>query len=164
MRLTPNEEQQREMRHAHYDGAPGILVSGLVWIAAALVCYQFGINQAVWTLLIGGGADLSDQHHGDKGSGTTREDKQSQCTEPTWDGVNDLAYPLLRDGVRPFPSEARTIFPGNDGNDRKPLPGICKHVWQTIFLDTGSVSDWRCRSRTLRSGSACRYRRPWRLD
>lgn len=54
MRLTPNEEQQREMRHAHYDGAPGILVSGLVWIAAALVCYQFGINQAVWTLLIGG--------------------------------------------------------------------------------------------------------------
>ena len=42
------------MRHAHYDGAPGILVSGLVWIAAALVCYQLGINEAVWTLLIGG--------------------------------------------------------------------------------------------------------------
>jgi hypothetical protein len=54
MRLSPTEEQQHEMRHAYYDGAPGILVSGLVWIAAALVCYQLGINKAVWTLLIGG--------------------------------------------------------------------------------------------------------------
>ena len=54
MKLSPTEEQQHEMRHAYYDGAPGILVSGLVWIAAALVCQQFGINTAVWTLLIGG--------------------------------------------------------------------------------------------------------------
>lgn len=54
MRLCLSEEQQNEMRHAYYDGAPGILVSGLVWIAAALVCYLLGINQAVWTLLIGG--------------------------------------------------------------------------------------------------------------
>ncbi len=42
------------MRYAHYDGAPGILVSGLVWITAAVVCYLLGIKQAVWTLLIGG--------------------------------------------------------------------------------------------------------------
>ena len=54
MTLPPTEAQQQEMRHAHYDGAPGILVSGLVWIAAALVCYQLGMNKAVWTLLIGG--------------------------------------------------------------------------------------------------------------
>jgi hypothetical protein len=54
MRLSTTEEQQHEMRHAYYDGAPGILVSGLVWIAAALVCYQLGITKAVWTLLIGG--------------------------------------------------------------------------------------------------------------
>lgn len=54
MRLVPTEEQQREMRHAYYDGAPGVLVSGLVWIAAALVCYRLGIHKAVWTLLIGG--------------------------------------------------------------------------------------------------------------
>jgi hypothetical protein len=54
MRLSLSEEQQNEMRHAHYDGAPGILVSGLVWIAAALVCNQIGVKQAVWTLLIGG--------------------------------------------------------------------------------------------------------------
>jgi hypothetical protein len=54
MQLSINEQQQQEMRHAYYDGAPGILISGLVWIAAALVCYQLGINQAVWTLLIGG--------------------------------------------------------------------------------------------------------------
>lgn len=54
MTLSPTGAQQQEMRHAHYDGAPGILVSGLVWIAAALVCYQIGMNKAVWTLLIGG--------------------------------------------------------------------------------------------------------------
>lgn len=54
MRLSPSPEQQLEMRHAYYDGAPGIMVSGLVWIAAALALMQFGIRQAVWTLLIGG--------------------------------------------------------------------------------------------------------------
>ncbi|PRC94667.1 DUF7010 family protein [Solimicrobium silvestre] len=54
MRLSLSEVQQEEMCHAYYDGAPGILVSGLVWIATALVCYLFGINQAVWTLLVGG--------------------------------------------------------------------------------------------------------------
>jgi hypothetical protein len=42
------------MRHAYFDGAPGILVSGLVWISAAIVCARLGINHAVWTLLIGG--------------------------------------------------------------------------------------------------------------
>jgi hypothetical protein len=54
MRLSLTEQQQEEMRHAYFDGAPGIVVSGLVWIAAALVCYQLGIDKAVWTLLIGG--------------------------------------------------------------------------------------------------------------
>ncbi len=54
MKLSISEEQQQEMRHAHFDGAPGVLVSGLVWLAATLVCYQLGINKAVWTLLIGG--------------------------------------------------------------------------------------------------------------
>lgn len=54
MQLSLSETQQQEMRHAHFDGAPGILVSGLVWVAAALVCYQLGISKAVWTLLIGG--------------------------------------------------------------------------------------------------------------
>ena len=54
MKLSITQEQQQEMRHAHYDGAPGVVVSGLVWIAATLVCYQLGIDKAVWTLLIGG--------------------------------------------------------------------------------------------------------------
>lgn len=54
MRLSPTEEHQHEMRHAYYNGAPGILVSGLVWIAATLVCDQLGVSKAVWTLLIGG--------------------------------------------------------------------------------------------------------------
>lgn len=54
MNLSPTEEHQYEMRHAYYDGAPGILVSDLVWITAALVCYQLGMYKAVWTLLVGG--------------------------------------------------------------------------------------------------------------
>lgn len=48
------EDQQDEMRHAYYDGAPGILVSGLVWLAAALACHLFGVERGVWTLLAGG--------------------------------------------------------------------------------------------------------------
>lgn len=54
MKLSLSELQQDEMRHAHYDGAPGIFVSGVVWVSAAFVCNLVGINQAVWTLLIGG--------------------------------------------------------------------------------------------------------------
>ena len=54
MHLTPTEAHQTEMRHAHFNGAPGILVSGLVWITAALVCHLVGIMQGVWALLIGG--------------------------------------------------------------------------------------------------------------
>ena len=54
MNLSPTEEQQREMRYAHYDGALGILVSGLVWITAAVVCHELGMRTAVWTLFIGG--------------------------------------------------------------------------------------------------------------
>ncbi|GGY75129.1 hypothetical protein GCM10011613_20790 [Cellvibrio zantedeschiae] len=55
MELSLSQEQQNEMRHAHYEGALGILVSGLVWISAALVCFFIGVHEAVWTLLIGGG-------------------------------------------------------------------------------------------------------------
>jgi hypothetical protein len=54
MNLSVTEAHQHEMRHAYYDGAPGILVSGIVWTTAALVCLQFGFGRAVWTLLIGG--------------------------------------------------------------------------------------------------------------
>ena len=54
MQLSVSEEQQVEMRHAHFDGAPGIVVSGLVWLTAALVCQLLGMHRAVWTLLIGG--------------------------------------------------------------------------------------------------------------
>lgn len=54
MHLIPTESHQTEMRHAHFNGAPGVLVSGLVWIAAALACHLAGIKQGVWALLIGG--------------------------------------------------------------------------------------------------------------
>lgn len=55
MILSPTEAHQHEMRDAFYDGAPGILVSGLVWMTAALICFTLGTEKAVWTLL-GGGA------------------------------------------------------------------------------------------------------------
>lgn len=52
--LTPTSDHQQEMRYAYYDGAPGIFVSGLVWIMAAFVSYKFAMHVGVWTLLIGG--------------------------------------------------------------------------------------------------------------
>ncbi len=54
MKLTLEGSFQAEMRDAFYDGAPGILVSGLVWASAALVCYMQGAERGIWTLLIGG--------------------------------------------------------------------------------------------------------------
>jgi hypothetical protein len=54
MKLALDGNVQGEMREAFYDGAPGILVSGLVWAAAALTCYLQGVENGVWTLLIGG--------------------------------------------------------------------------------------------------------------
>lgn len=54
MNLSPTEVHQHEMRDASFEGAPGILVSGIVWITAAGVSYLVGVHQAVWTLLIGG--------------------------------------------------------------------------------------------------------------
>lgn len=45
---------QAEMRHAYYDGAPGVLVSGSVWLVSALVCQLQGVERGIWALLIGG--------------------------------------------------------------------------------------------------------------
>lgn len=54
MKPALDANAQAEMRDAFYDGAPGILVSGLVWATAALVCYTQGVERGVWALLLGG--------------------------------------------------------------------------------------------------------------
>jgi Family of unknown function (DUF7010) len=48
------DDQQQEMRTAYLDGAPGMLVSALVWLAAGITVTRAGMNAAVWTLFIGG--------------------------------------------------------------------------------------------------------------
>lgn len=54
MKLALDAGAQQEMRHAYLDGAPGVLVSGLVWATAALMCHLQGVERGIWTLLIGG--------------------------------------------------------------------------------------------------------------
>jgi hypothetical protein len=54
MKLALEDRAQQQMRDACYDGAPGILVSGLVWAIAALMCYLQGAERGIWTLLVGG--------------------------------------------------------------------------------------------------------------
>lgn len=54
MQLSLNPNLQSAMRRAHLGGAPGIAVSGTVWLLAAIVCYMVGVPNGVWTLLIGG--------------------------------------------------------------------------------------------------------------
>lgn len=44
---------QKDMRQGYLWGATGIIVSGLVWLAAALVAYSYGPTRAIWTLFIG---------------------------------------------------------------------------------------------------------------
>lgn len=45
---------QRDMRTAYLDGAPGVLVSGLVWAAAGCVATWTAPERAVWAVFIGG--------------------------------------------------------------------------------------------------------------
>lgn len=45
---------QRDMRSAYLDGAPGVLVSGLVWAMAACVALWLSPQRAVWALFVGG--------------------------------------------------------------------------------------------------------------
>ena len=54
MKLALDNKIQNDLRRIHYDGAPGVLTSGLVWMTSAVVCFVVGIYQGVWTLLIGG--------------------------------------------------------------------------------------------------------------
>ncbi|MCG8454726.1 MAG: hypothetical protein MI919_00485 [Holophagales bacterium] len=45
---------QSEIRRIHYDGAPGVLTSALVWLSSSATCFLVGTPQGVWALLIGG--------------------------------------------------------------------------------------------------------------
>jgi hypothetical protein len=47
-------QAQKDMRHAHFSGAFGVLVSGLVWLTAGIVALSATQNDAMATLFIGG--------------------------------------------------------------------------------------------------------------
>jgi hypothetical protein len=51
---TTVQAAQREMRHAYFGGAPGMMISGLVWAIAAVVCLELSPARAIWALFIGG--------------------------------------------------------------------------------------------------------------
>ena len=51
---TTIEEAQREMRDAYLSGAPGMLVSASVWVAAGVVAQTVSAQRAMWTLFFGG--------------------------------------------------------------------------------------------------------------
>jgi hypothetical protein len=52
--LQTMRSAQHDMRVAYLHGAPGIIVSGTVWLVAGLVAIYLSPYTAVWTLLIGG--------------------------------------------------------------------------------------------------------------
>ena len=47
-------QAQADMSKGYGNGAAGMIVSGLIWLTAAIVSFKFSDKQAVWTLLIGG--------------------------------------------------------------------------------------------------------------
>lgn len=47
-------EAQRDMRAGYFGGAPGMLASALVWLAAGLVAVQLSPQRAVVALFVGG--------------------------------------------------------------------------------------------------------------
>jgi hypothetical protein len=52
--LTTLAAAQRDMRSAYLGGAPGVLVSGLVWAVAGCVATWISPEHAVWALFVGG--------------------------------------------------------------------------------------------------------------
>jgi hypothetical protein len=52
--LTTLAAAQRDMRSAYLGGAPGVLVSGLVWAVAGCVATWISPERAVWALFAGG--------------------------------------------------------------------------------------------------------------
>lgn len=52
--LTTLAAAQRDMRSAYLGGAPGVLVSGLVWAVAGCVATWISPQRAVWALFVGG--------------------------------------------------------------------------------------------------------------
>jgi hypothetical protein len=52
--LTTLAAAQRDMRSAYLGGAPGVLVSGLVWAVAGCVATWISQERAVWALFVGG--------------------------------------------------------------------------------------------------------------
>lgn len=48
------EENQSDMRRGYLSGAPGLFVSGTVWLAASIVAALVSLRPALWTLLVGG--------------------------------------------------------------------------------------------------------------
>lgn len=52
--LTTLAAAQRDMRSAYMGGAPGVLVSGLVWAVAGCVATWISPERAVWALFVGG--------------------------------------------------------------------------------------------------------------
>jgi hypothetical protein len=47
-------EAQQDMRRAYFSGAPGVVASALVWLAAGITAVLSGSQTAVWALLGGG--------------------------------------------------------------------------------------------------------------
>jgi hypothetical protein len=48
------DDAQQDMRRAYYSGAPGVVTSAFVWLAAGLAAVLHGSQAAVWVLLGGG--------------------------------------------------------------------------------------------------------------
>jgi hypothetical protein len=48
------DEAQQDFRRAYVGGAPGVLVSGLVWLAAAITAQSQGVGRGFAVLFIGG--------------------------------------------------------------------------------------------------------------
>ncbi len=47
-------QSQADMCQAYADGSVGVIVSGMIWLAAALIAHQYSANQAIWMLFFGG--------------------------------------------------------------------------------------------------------------
>lgn len=102
------------MRHAYRDGAPGVLVSGLFWAAAAIALLFLWHQPRRMDSAYRWRADFPSQCHSHKGNRAAGAG-QRQRAQPTCHNFDHLAYSVLRNDSWSLFVETRAFFPAMMG-------------------------------------------------
>lgn len=129
---------QREIAAANIGGAPGVLVSGLVWLVSGLIWLRVDVGTAFAALFVGGmlivPASLLIARLFSCAEGSTGKPTQSARA-----GKHLLSLCGYLDRLRASACRSRIRFPDDGDSDWCPLLHFSDALWPTSLLDTGGI-------------------------